>query len=528
MRCPYHVDNSTLFVAWYASAELHTHLSLGWPRPANILDLYPEFRALRNGFGEKRGLVDAVRYFGGDPTSYEAKDAFRKLAMQDRRSNRFSASEREGLLQYCWDDVEMTRYVLKFMEPYVCQHLRLSLDIRGEYMRSCTLMERTGVPLDVPTLRRLQKNWNPIRRRLAGSALREFPFYEGLHFNHEKFGKFILACGLGDVWPTTDGGQFSNDKNVWKDQLGLHPELRRAYDLISTMKINKLNVACGSDGCNRVMLSAFGASTGRNTPSEEDSKKGSFIFAPARFTRFLIKPPKGWSVAYLDYVSQEFGICAALSGDRNMSKCYTDGDPYLEFAKLAGAVPPDATRKSHGDVRKPYKAVTLGVGYGMQWRKLARNIGVPGLIARRLLAQYRAIFSVFCEWREAMLDRFIETGTVETVMGWPLHRDGQHWKTNTVLNFPAQANAADMLRLAIIEGHKRGVEICAPIHDAVLIQAPTKKINDAVKRMTEAMVVASRIILSGFELRVESKVIHYPHRFTDDGGVELWRKVTKI
>ena len=90
------------------------------------------------------------------------------------------------------------------------------------------------------------------------------------------------------------------------------------------------------------MLSAFRARTGRNQPSNSQ-----FIFGPSAWLRSLIKPPEGYAVSYLDFQQQEFGIAAALSGDPNMIEAYETGDPYLTFAKQAGAVPPDATKKSH-------------------------------------------------------------------------------------------------------------------------------------------------------------------------------------
>src|SRR5688500_10784974 len=46
---PYAIDKDSLFVAYYASAEMGVHLSLGWELPANVLDLYVEFRNLTNG-----------------------------------------------------------------------------------------------------------------------------------------------------------------------------------------------------------------------------------------------------------------------------------------------------------------------------------------------------------------------------------------------------------------------------------------------------------------------------------------------
>jgi DNA polymerase-1 len=45
-RPPYSVSADSLFVAYYASAEIGCHLSLSWPVPVRVLDLYAEFRNL--------------------------------------------------------------------------------------------------------------------------------------------------------------------------------------------------------------------------------------------------------------------------------------------------------------------------------------------------------------------------------------------------------------------------------------------------------------------------------------------------
>ena len=66
---PYRIDRKSLFVAYYAAAELTCHLALGWPLPVNILDLFIEFRCLTNNSNEKQppaGLLDAMEYFDLD------------------------------------------------------------------------------------------------------------------------------------------------------------------------------------------------------------------------------------------------------------------------------------------------------------------------------------------------------------------------------------------------------------------------------------------------------------------------------
>jgi hypothetical protein len=49
-----------------------------------------------------------------------------------------------------------------------------------------------------------------------------------------------------------------------------------------------------------------------------------------------------------------------------------------------------------------------------------------------------------------------------------------------------QANGAEMLRLAACLATERGIEVCAPSHDAFLICAPLERIDDDVVAMRAA------------------------------------------
>ena len=96
------------------------------------------------------------------------------------------------------------------------------------------------------------------------------------------------------------------------------------------MRLNDLTV--GSDGRSRCLL------CGRNQPSNSPVHLASWTDPTA---------PPGHAVAYIDWSAQEFGIAAALSGDPIMLAGYELGDPYIVFAKQAGAVADDATKESH-------------------------------------------------------------------------------------------------------------------------------------------------------------------------------------
>jgi DNA polymerase I len=91
-----------------------------------------------------------------------------------------------------------------------------------------------------------------------------------------------------------------------------------------------------------------------------------------------------------------------------------------------------------------------------------------------------------------------------------------------------QANGAEMLRLACCLGTEAGIQIAAPVHDAVLIAAPLERLAADTLAQQEVMQKASKIILGGFELQTEAKIIRYPDRYTDKRGIEMFAKVMQL
>ena len=85
-------------------------------------------------------------------------------------------------------------------------------------------------------------------------------------------------------------------------------------------------------------------------------------------------------------------------------------------------------------------------------------------------------------------------------------------------NFPMQANGAEMLRLACILGMEAGIKICAPVHDAILIEAESDAIDEQVRIMQKLMATASAIVLGSFELRSDVKIIPSSERYPDPKG----------
>lgn len=511
---PYPCDRHNLFVAYYASAELSCHLAMQWPLPVYVLDLYAEFRCLSNGLALLCGnsLLGALSAFGLGGLDAGEKEEMRALAI---RGGPYSSEEQRALLVYCESDVIALAQLLPAMLP--------SLDfpralLRGRYMKAAAHIEYAGVPVDTEQLSTVRREWSALQGALIQRIDQRYHVYEGHSFRADRWEQWVTRQGI--PWPRLPTGRLALDQDMFRDMAHVYPIVNPMRELRASLSQLRLEqLAVGQDGRNRVMLSAFRAKTGRNAPSTT-----KFIFGPAVWLRHLIRPEPGYGVAYVDYEQQEFGIAAALSGDVAMQQAYASADPYLSFAQQAGAVPPDATRSTHSAERERFKACVLAVQYGMGAESLAYRIGQTPAHARALLRAHRQTYARFWQWIEGAVDYAMLTLELHTVFGWTLHVEGDV-NSRTLSNFPMQANGAEMLRLACSLATERGIEVCAPVHDAALIHAPREKLPHAIALTQQCMQQASEVVLAGYRLRTEAKCFVYPEHYQDARGTEMWQTV---
>jgi hypothetical protein len=119
---------------------------------------------------------------------------------------------------------------------------------------------------------------------------------------------------------------------------------------------------------------------------------------------------------------------------------------------------------------------------------------------------------------------------MRTALGWECRIGIVESTVNarSIRNWPVQSTGAEILRIACILAARHGIKLLAPVHDAVLIEAPIERIEADVALIQEIMRRASRIVLGGMhELRTDAKIIHYPDRYTDPRGEEFWKEVLK-
>jgi DNA polymerase I len=450
--------------------------------------------------------------FGLDHAGASEKREMQEAIGNGTWSGRFTPEE---ILDYCEADGEALVRLLHAMAPLIDLPRAL---LRGRFMAAVSAMEYFGVPIDTDMLAQLRAGWEGIQDRLIAAIDRDYGIYDGRTFKIERFVRWLAANNI--PWPRLASGNLALDDDTFRQMARTYPQIAPLRELrasLSELRLNDLTV--GRDHRNRCLLSPFRARSSRNAPGNS-----KFIFGPPVWLRGLIKPPPGYAVAYIDWTQQEFGVAAALSGDPAMLAAYASGDPYLSFAKQVGAVPHDATKATHGCQRELFKQCTLGVNYGLGVDGLALRIGQPRCVAQDLMRAHRETYRVFWRWSDAALDVAMLTGSLSTVFGWRV-QIGERPNPRSLRNFPMQANATETLRLAACLATERGIEVCAPIHDAFLICAPIDRLDADIGVMRAVMAEASRVVLGGVELSVDVSVTSWPSRHMDPRGAVMWERV---
>jgi DNA polymerase I len=521
---PYRLDNNALIVGFMITAEFGCHAALGWGQPARSLDPYVEFRHLTNDgrikSGEREkgfyGLAGALRYFGEDGIDTAHKDEMRDRIIEGPP---FNADEREAILRYCEQDVQALARLVQHIVPTITSLPHAMA--RCNFMWATAQQERRGIPID-PLLQRIRARWDGMQSNMVGN-INHFGIYEIAddgkpHWSKARFADFVRQNKMH--WPTYADGTLDERDQTFRDMEGRYPQIGPLRELrysLSKLRLNDLQV--GNDGRNRTILGAYGSKTGRNQPSSS-----RYIFGPAKWLRFLITPPPGRVLIHRDYAQQEPQIAAVWSGDEALLAACQTGDVYLGIAKTLGFAPADATPETHSAVRTLFKTVVLGIQYGMGARSLAVRTGISLFEAGEILARLRAQFRKFESYADSVGDHAGLALQISTPFGWCM-RCPPGTNARTIRNFPIQSTGAEILHVACVLAERRGIEIVAPVHDALMAEADADREEEVSAALDQAMRDAAAIVLRGYELRTDFQIVRAGGRFYDKRGEEMWNTV---
>jgi DNA polymerase-1 len=527
---PYRLDAGALFIAYNNAAEYGVHLARGWGQPACAIDAYVEFRHLTNDGSIKSGqrakgfysIDGALQYFHEDGIGTPHKDEMRDRILQGPP---FGTNETAAIVNYCGEDGQKLARVVEHLVPTIRSFPHAMA--RANFQWVSALHERRGIPID-PLLERLRANWDGMRADLVRER-DVFGIYEiedGVpHWHEQRFAD--VARRRWPNWPTYADGSLNQRDQTFREMAGLYPEVETLRELRYSMSKLRLNdLAVGCDFRNRTPLWAYGTKTARNAPSTTQ-----YVFGPAKWLRFLITPSPGRALVHRDFKQQEPRIAAILSGDTALLEACESGDVYLGIAQQLGFVRESMAPIELKTVRVLFKAVVLGILYGLGAWSLAIRTGISLSEAYEIIARLKARFRVFEAWAASVLDHAGLDLEIGTPVGWYMQCPPTI-NRRTVRNFPVQSTASEILHVACILAERRGIEIIAPVHDALMAEGPADQAEELSIALDRVMRDASTVILRSYELPTDTADLDGPilpgQRYYDERGREMWETVSRL
>jgi DNA polymerase I len=400
--------------------------------------------------------------------------------------------------------------------------------VRGRYANAVASMESAGIPVNVGLLDEVVSRWSEIQGGLIRQIDLDYGVYDGTTFKKERFESYVERHGIPWTRLKIRGnekiGALALDADTFGDMARIFPAVAPLAELRGAIgKMRRNDVPVGEDGRARTGIRPFASSTSRNQPSTSE-----FLYGASKWIRNFIQPEPGHALIYFDYSAEEVGIAAALSGDMSMQADYLNGDFYVNFGIALGQLPPGCTKaiaeEHHPGTRDRLKVASLATLYGMGPALMAMRIEKPKAIAAAWVRHHRHRYRVFWEFIQRAVDHVMRNGSLETELGWHLH-PRKDPNPRSLANFPIQANAAEILRVACCLATEAGFEICAPVHDAVLVNCRIEDLDRTTTDVKALMVRASQIVLGGFSLKVGVETTQYPDHLTDKRGVKMWAAV---
>ena len=220
----------------------------------------------------------------------------------------------------------------------------------------------------------------------------------------------------------------------------------------------------------------------------------------------FIPQKKDWVILSADYSQVELRIMANYSCEPELIKAFeTDSDIHRRTAALVNGInESDVT----SDQRRSAKVVNFGIMYGAGPYRMSQELGISMTDAKALIETYFNTYPGIRQYMDETLAFAREKGYVETMYGrrrstgnlFASNRNLVQAEERAAINMPIQGTAADLIKIAMINIHKRmnresyRSKMILQIHDELLFECPdieVEKLGAMVQEEMEGAVVLS-------------------------------------
>ena len=282
---------------------------------------------------------------------------------------------------------------------------------------------------------------------------------------------------------------WSTNVDVMEKLRGKHPivdevlEYRTLTKLKSTYAEGLLKVI-GEDGRIRSSFQMTVTATGRLSSTEPNLQNIPVRKKLGAEIRKMFVAGPGMVLVDADYSQIELRLLAHISGDEAMRDAFLSGEDFhtVTAARVFGLPIGEVTPT----LRSRAKAVNFGIVYGISAFSLAQDIGVFPNEAKAYMDAYLDKYHGVRDYMEKIKAQAKADGYVETLF----HRrrylpelkssnfNVRSFGERVALNMPVQGTAADVIKLAMVNVHRRLKEeklearLILQVHDELIVECP--------------------------------------------------------
>ena len=364
-------------------------------------------------------------------------------------------------------------------------------------------MELTGVAVDMDRLQSLSAS-------LADQiAALEKDIYElaGTDFNisSPKQLQTILFDKLGLPASKKTKTGYSTDADTLAALAPAHEivakllEYRELTKLKSTYADSLPKLINPTTGRIHTSLNQAVTATGRLSSSEPTLQNIPLRTEVGRRIRKAFVASPGNCLICADYSQIELRILAHVSRDPELIRAFrAEEDIHTRTATRLFDVPADAVTP---EMRRQAKTVNFAVIYGMSEYGLSRELQIPTQVAKTYIENYFQEYPGVRLYAAETLSRARLSGYVESLLGRRRYipelnspnRVYREFAERAAVNMPIQGTAADIVKIAMIQVHRRLTELglktklILQVHDELVFESPESEAADAIPMIRECM-----------------------------------------
>ena len=303
---------------------------------------------------------------------------------------------------------------------------------------------------------------------------------------------------------------WSTNADVLEKLQGKHPivdevlEYRMLTKLKSTYADGLLKVI-SEDGRIHTNFQMTVTATGRLSSTEPNLQNIPVRKKLGAQIRNMFVAAPGMMLVDADYSQIELRLLAHISGDETMKEAFLSGEDFhtVTASNVFGVPVSEVTPI----LRSRAKAVNFGIVYGISAFSLAQDIGVYPNEAKAYIDAYLEKYHGVRDYMKQIVEIAKAQGYVSTVYGRrrylpELKSDNFNMRSfgeRVALNMPVQGTAADIIKLAMVNVHRRlkaeglKARLILQVHDELIVECPGEEAEQVRQILTEEMENAARL-----------------------------------